>query len=100
MTTDTRQKIEANKEAYRKAQTRQVVFPRTEAECETEEDKKCLKVAQAALEFIKKLDNAYKVSENSTLFFGPGSFPRDSKVGRRIARNAGKRNSSVRNERE
>lgn len=81
MTRTTRQKIEANREAYRKGKI--PAFPRTEAECKDEEDRKCLRIARDCGEFCAKLDRAYEMSKNSQLVFGPGSFPRDS------ARNSG-----------
>ena len=79
-----RQRIEANRDAYRKSKMKKIrAFPQTEAECKDEEDRKCLRIARACGEFCAKLDKAYEMSKNSQLVFGPGSFPRDS------ARNSG-----------
>ena len=71
MTTSKRQKIEANKAKYRKTHMKQIEFsfPKTEEECKTEEDRRCFRIAQASIEFIKKLDKAYEISKKSTLVF-------------------------------
>ena len=81
MTIDIRQRIEANRETYRKGKI--PAFPRTGAECKDEEDRKCLRIARSCGEFCAKLERAYEMSKNSQLVFGPASFPRDS------ARNSG-----------
>ena len=65
MTQTTRQKIEANRAAYRKIPA----FPRTEEECKDEEDKRCLRIARDCGEFCAKLDKVYEISKNSTLVF-------------------------------
>ena len=81
MAQTTRQRIEANREAYRTGKT--VTLPHTEADCKTEADREFLRIARDCGEFCAKLDRAYETSKNSQLVFGPGSFPRDS------ARNSG-----------
>ena len=73
-----RQRIEANRDAYRKSKMKKIrAFPQTEADCQDEGDRRCLRIARACGEFCAKLDRAYEVSKKSKLVFGPGSFPRD-----------------------
>ena len=61
------QRIKANREAYRKGKI--PAFPRTEAECKDEEDRKCLRIARDCGEFIERLNKAYADSKHSTLVF-------------------------------
>ena len=44
-------------------------FPQTEADCQNEADRRCLRMARACGDFCKRLDEAYETSKNSTLVF-------------------------------
>ena len=81
-----RQRIEANRDAYRKSKMKKIrAFPQTEADCQDEEDRRILRIARAA--FCEKLDRAYANSRNSKLVFGPGSFPREAGAHPKVRKN-------------